>query len=127
MDRLTLVMTVFSIGLIAVILVSVRKEHIRVESSVSWLLAAIVLLVLTSSRDAMTWVAELFGVADPVSALLIMWGAVFIAVLYGLSIRLSKLKDSNIALAQQVAILEYRLQSFGKNSTTGEEDKTPAI
>jgi len=123
MDRLTIVMTAFSVGLIAVILVSVRRQHIRVESSVSWLLAAMVLLGLTSSHEAMARVSELFGVADPVSALLIMWGAVFIAVLYGLSIRLSKLKDSNIALAQQVAILEYRLQSFGKNVTAGEEIK----
>jgi hypothetical protein len=126
MARLTIVMTVFSIGLIAVILVSVRKQHIRVESSVSWLLAAVVLLVLTSSHDAMSWLSELFGVADPVSALLIMWGSVFIAVLYGLSIRLSRLTDSNIALAQQVAILEYRLQSLGKNLTAGEEIKKAA-
>ena len=126
MDRLTLVMTLFSIALIAAILVSVRREHIRVESSVSWLIAAVVLLVLTSSHETMSWVAQLLGVTDPVSALLIVWGAVFIAVLYGLSIRLSNLKDSNIALAQQVAILEYRLERFGKNGPAVEKAEETA-
>ncbi len=121
MDRLTLVMTAFSLGLIVAILISVRREHIRVESSVSWLGAAFVLLLLTNWHSGMVWISNLFGVADPVSAMLILWGAVFITVLYGVSIRLSKLKDANIALAQQVAILEYRLQSFGKNPGTGEE------
>ena len=112
MDRLPLVMTIFSIALIVAILTSVRREHIRVESSVSWLVAAVVLLVFTSSRDMMAFVSRLLGIADPVSALLMMWGAVFIAVLYRLSLRLSHLKDSNIALTQQVAILEFRLESL---------------
>ena len=53
MDRLPLVMTAFSIALIVAILVSVRREHIRVENSVSWLVAAVVLLFFTSSRDMM--------------------------------------------------------------------------
>ncbi len=112
MDRLPLVMTAFSIALIVAILVSVRREHIRVENSVSWLVAAVVLLIFTSSRDMMGWISSLLGVADPVSALLMMWGAVFIAVIYRLSLRLSHLKDSNIALTQQVAILEFRLESL---------------
>jgi hypothetical protein len=112
MERLPLVMTAFSIALIVAILVSVRREHIRVESSVSWLVAAVVLLFFTSSRDMMGWISSLLGVADPITALLMMWGGVFIVVLYRLSLRLSHLKDSNIALTQQVAILEFRLESL---------------
>jgi len=112
MDRLPLVMIAFSIALIAAILVSVRREHIRVENSVSWLVAAVVLLFLTGSQNLMKWVSGLLGIADPVMALLLVWGAVFIAVLYRLSLRLSHLKDSNIALTQQLAILEFRLESL---------------
>ena len=112
MDRLPIVMTAFSIALIVAILVSVRRQHIRVENSVSWLVAAVVLLFFTSSRSMMAWISSLLGIADPVMALLMMWGAVFLAVLYRLSLRLSHLKDSNIALTQQVAILEFRLESL---------------
>lgn len=112
MERLPLAMTAFSIALIVAILVSVRREHIRVENSVSWLVAAAVLLFFTSSRDMMGIISNLLGVPDPVTALLIIWGAIFILVLYRLSLRLSHLKDSNIALTQQLAILEFRLESL---------------
>src|SRR5437867_1522787 len=98
MDRLTFSLMAFSIALIAAILVSVRREHIRVESSVSWLAAAVVLLIVSSSRGVMVRIAAFLGIANPVSALLLIWGAVFIAVLYALSLRLSNLKDANIAL-----------------------------
>ncbi len=38
-------------------------------------------------------------------------GAVFLFVLYRFSLMISDLKDSNIALTQRVAILEFRLES----------------
>jgi hypothetical protein len=39
-------------------------------------------------------------------------------VLYRLSLRISGLKDSNIKLAQRVAILEYRLESLNEKVRT---------
>ena len=66
MDRLPIIMTAFSIALIVVILVSVRREHIRVESSVSWLGAAVVLLLLTSSRAMLSWISGIIGAGDGV-------------------------------------------------------------
>ena len=51
-------------------------------------------------------------------------GAVFVMVLYRLSLRISGLKDSNIKLAQRVAILEYRLESLGEKMD--EKSKTPS-
>ena len=44
MERLLDAMTILSIVLMLVILYSVRRSHIRVEYSVSWLAAAIILL-----------------------------------------------------------------------------------
>ena len=46
-------------------------------------------------------------------------GAVFLVVLYRFSLIISRLKDSNIALAQRVAILEFHLESL--------DEKTKAI
>ena len=47
MERLLNVMTGASVLLIVLVLVSVRRAHIRVEYSVSWLLAGVALLVLS--------------------------------------------------------------------------------
>jgi hypothetical protein len=111
MDRLLTALFVFSLVLIVTVLASVRRAHIRVEYSVSWLLAALLLLALSMSQTPLRRIGELVG-ADPAPALLIVSGCIFVVVLYRLSLLISGLKDSNIALAQRVAILEYRLESL---------------
>jgi len=45
---------------------------------------------------------------------------VFLLVFYRFSVIISELKDANIALAQRVAILQYRLESLDeKRQTSG--------
>jgi hypothetical protein len=112
MDRLFDVVTVFSLVLIVWVLSSVRRAHIRVEYSVSWLLAGAVLLVLARWRTLDNWVAAALGISESFIALAIIAGAAFLVVLYRLSLRISGLKDSSITLAQQVAILEFRLDAL---------------
>ncbi|MBI1896139.1 MAG: DUF2304 domain-containing protein [Acidobacteria bacterium] len=111
MDRLLNVMTAFSIGLIALVLVSLRRAHIRVEYSVAWLAAGVTMLILSQAPEFLFRTAEFLGISYPPVALLVMVLFVFLVVFYRFSIRISDLKDANIALAQRVAILEYRLQS----------------
>jgi len=82
-----------------------------VEYSVSWLLAALVLLVLSRWRGLERQIAAALGLSDTPLALLIVAGAIFLVVLYRFSLIISNLKDSNTALAQRVAILEFRIES----------------
>jgi hypothetical protein len=109
MDRLLIFSAALSVGLILLVLASVRRSHIRVEYSVSWLAAAVAMLVLSQSRGLLRWVAELLGIVNPPFALLLIGGCVFLLILYRYSVILSRLRDDNIALAQRVAILEHRL------------------
>jgi hypothetical protein len=122
MDRLLNALAVFSLALILGVLFSIRRAHIRVEYSVSWLFAALLLLVLSRWGTPLRWVGDYMGASDPPSALLMISGSIFLVVLYRASLRISGLKDSNIALAQRVAILEYRLETLDekvKASTDG--------
>ena len=64
--------------MLAVVLFSVRRSHIRVEYSVSWLAAAVILLVLSRSPCALQWIAAQLGLADPPLALVILVVCVFI-------------------------------------------------
>lgn len=111
MDRLLNAMTILSVCLTALILFSVRRSHIRVEYSVSWLGAAVILLVLSRSRGLLTWIAGYLGLTYPPLALMLLVFCVFLFVLYRFSIIISNLKDSNIALAQRLAIVEFHLQN----------------
>jgi hypothetical protein len=112
MDRLLNALTVLSALLLLFVLVSVRRAHIRVEYSVSWLLAAAALLILSRSRGLLERAAHALGLSDPPLALLIVVGCVFLLMFYRFSVILSKLRDDNIALAQRLAILEYHLQTL---------------
>ena len=89
MDRLLNVITIFSVLLIALVLASVRRAHIRVEYSSSWLLAALVLLVLSRWRGLEERIASSLGVTDAPLALLMVAGAVFLVVLYRFSLIIS--------------------------------------
>jgi hypothetical protein len=110
MERLLNVMTVLSVALIALVLFSVRRAHIRVEYSVSWLAAAVVLLILSRSRGLLAWIAQYLGLESYALALIILMFCVFMVVFYRFSVVLSDLKDANIAMAQRLAILEFQLQ-----------------
>src|ERR1700735_350858 len=111
MERLLNVTTILSVLLMALVLFSVRRSHIRVEYSVSWLAAAVILFALLRSSPALTWIANQLGLADPPLALLLLVFCVFVIVLYRLSVVISDLKDANIAMAQRLAILEFQLHS----------------
>jgi hypothetical protein len=111
MDRLLNATTILSIFLMLLILFSVRRSHIRVEYSVSWLGAAVILLVLSRSHALLTWLAEYLGLAYPPLALIMLVLCVFVVVFYRFSIVISKLKDANIALTQRLAIVEFQLNN----------------
>lgn len=122
MDRMLDVMAIFSLLLGAMVLLSVRRAHIRVEYSVSWLAAAVALLVLSRWRNLVSRIPAWLGVSDAALALLIASGAVFIIVLYRLSMIISHLKDSNIALIQKVAILEFNMESLHEKNQAASQD-----
>jgi hypothetical protein len=111
MDRPLLVLGGFSVLLFVLVLTSVRREHIRVEYSVSWLVAATILILVSFNRGLVLWLADMMGIAEPPMVILVFMFGVFLVVLYRFSLRISELKDNNIALAQRLAILEYQYKS----------------
>jgi hypothetical protein len=111
MDRLLNVMTGLSLGLIFLVLASIRRAHIRVEYSVSWLLAGYAILALSLSPSLLHGLTSLVGFQDAPLALLFIILCVFLIVFFRFSVIISNLRDANIALAQRLAILEFRVNS----------------
>lgn len=110
MERLLIIIAWLAVLLIGAVLGSVRRQHIRVESSVTWLVAAVMLLILAQSKPALDRLADWTGAENAITALFFASSIVFVVVIYRVSIRVSELKDANIALTQRIAILEYRLE-----------------
>ena len=112
MDGMLIVLGGFSVVLLILVLTSVRREHIRVEYSVSWLAAATVLMIVSFNRRLVEWMADVLRIEYPPMVIMVLMFGVFLVVLYRFSLRISELKDNNIALAQKLAILEYQHKSI---------------
>jgi hypothetical protein len=112
MERLLNVTTVVSVILLVLILISVRRAHIRVEYSVTWLLSAAAMLILSRAHTLLDAVRNLIGLPDSPLTLFLPAGGVVLIMLFRFSVIISHLRDDNIALAQRVAIVEYHLQSL---------------
>ena len=112
MQPLLNITTAVSALLLVLVLVSVRRAHIRVEYSVSWLAAAVALLVLSRNAGILQTIAGALGVSNAPLALLLISASVFLLMFFRFSVIISHLRDDNIALAQRVAILEYHIQSI---------------
>jgi hypothetical protein len=112
MDRLLSIIAGFSILLIGVVLLNIRRAHIRVEYSVTWLGAAIVMLLFSQWPWVLDQFARFIGLNSPPISLLLIIGAIFLFVFFRFSVIISDLKDANIALTQKLAILEYQLHAL---------------
>lgn len=112
MDRLLNVTAVLSLILLVIVLVSVRRAHIRVEYSVTWLLAAGAMLVLSRARPLLEFFRRATGLPDTPLTLFLLAAGVFLILFFRFSVIISHLRDDNVALAQRVAILEFHIQSL---------------
>ncbi|SRR5579884_357678 len=114
MERIRIVVAVLSALLIVQIVRSVRREHIRVEYSMTWLGATVLLLILCLSDKAMRLLAGLVGVRDASLVLIVLAGVLFVFTFFRYSVVVSSLKDHNIQLAQKVGMLEWEIERLNK-------------
>ncbi len=118
MERIRIAVAVLAGLLIVQIIRAVRREHIRVEYSMTWLGTAILLLVLCLSDRALASLAHLLGVPGSPLVLIALAGALFVFTFFRYSIVVSSLKDHNIQLAQKVGMLEWEVERLKKSLET---------
>jgi hypothetical protein len=114
MERVRIAFAVLSALLILQIVRSVRREHIRVEYSMAWLGAAVLLLVLSLSDRALQALSRWIGIEDAALVLIFLAGVLFLFTFFRYSVVVSSLKDHNIQLAQKVGMLEWEIERLNK-------------
>lgn len=125
MERVRIATTIFCVLLLFQIVRAVRREHIRVEISMGWFTATVLLLALGVSDTALAWVSEVLGVRDPSFVLLLVAGLLFLFTFFRFSVEVSSLKDHNIVLAQKLGLLEWEVKRQASEITRLEEKKRP--
>jgi hypothetical protein len=114
MELLLRLLAAFGVFLFLIVLRSLRREHIRVEHSVSWLVASLALV-------AVAFAVPLLGLTDTRGAADVVLFIIFAIALwigYRSSRVTSELKDMNITLTQRIAILEFQLRELNEKAKT---------
>ena len=122
MDTVLNVVTILSGALVVLVLGSLRRAHIRVEYSVSWLTAGVTMILISQSDTVLSGISRLVGIEEPPVVIMFIAFSVFLLVFYRFTVIISELKDSNIALAQRVAILQYQVDSLHEERETTDEN-----
>ena len=103
--------TIASLALVAVVLELIRSHRLRERYALLWLLTGIVLAVLCAWRGGTNTIAGWVGIESYPPAVLFAVGVLFVlAVLLHYSTVISRLSDQNTILAQRLALLEERLR-----------------
>jgi hypothetical protein len=98
------------IGLLIIVgtLISLRREHIRTEYSVSWLAVGVLLTALAAFPALLNGISARLEVSPEVFFL--TTGGTLISILvFGIARVVSRLTDENVMLAQRVAVLEFQM------------------
>jgi Uncharacterized conserved protein (DUF2304). len=105
-----------SLALLAVIFELIRRHRLRERYALLWVLAGIVLLVLSLWRSSVNTIAGWAGVRGYPPAVLFAVATLFIlVVLLHYSTVVSKLSDQNVILAQRLALLEAKLRDHDES------------
>ena len=101
-----------SLVLLIAVLELVRRRRLREKYALLWILTAIVLLVLSVWRGAVTSIATALGVSYGPTVLFAVGALFVLVVLLHYSTVISALTDRTVVLSQQLALLEERLRKL---------------
>jgi hypothetical protein len=101
-----------SLVLLLAVLELVRRRRLREKYALLWILTAIVLLVLSVWRGAVTSIATALGVSYGPTVLFAVGALFVLVVLLHYSTVISALTDRTVVLSQQLALLEERLRKL---------------
>lgn len=110
--RATLTLGVLGSVLTLVLLFELlRRKHLREKYAVFWALVAVMTLVVAAVPQSLFWLSNVLGVAVPANLLFFCASMVLLAVSVQHSHELGRLEERTRSLAEELALLEMRLDS----------------
>jgi hypothetical protein len=114
--------TIAALLLLLSVLELVRRRRLREKYALLWIVTAVILLILSVWRGAVSSIAGLLGVSYG-PAVIFAVGALFVLiVLLHYSTVISALTDRSVVLAQRIAILEERIGALERDRRDGASD-----
>ncbi len=103
-----------SIVLLIFILFLIRRQRLKEEYSILWLIFGVIFLGLSIWRDGVDFIAELVGIAYPPAALFLILLMALFVIMIEFSTIISRISNINTHLAQDVALLKSEIEELKK-------------
>ncbi len=110
MDLLKVLAIAGSGTLLFIVIELIRRGRLKERYSLLWLLAGVVLLLLSSSRNALEFLSRHVGIFYPPSFLFLIAFLFLLLITLHFSVVISGLSDKSKELAQEIALLRQELQ-----------------
>jgi len=127
-----IIIVLLSFSLFLFVLNLIRKRQLKIEHSVLWLVVSATILVASIWHDLADGVAHFLGVEYPPALFLSIAIFFSLAILMHFSIELSKLKDQNKNLTQELAIykniiekIERKTRNLDEHNSAHERERAP--
>ncbi len=105
-----IILIVFLLVALAFVINVVRKGRLQLKYALPWLACVIALLILVAIPNAIQALASLLGIYSPVNMVFFLGFVFSLAIVFVLTLSLSKMTARIRQLTQAVALLEKRMQ-----------------
>ncbi len=122
-DRLTLFVVVAAAGLLLLVLEMVRRRALAEKYSLLWLIMAGAILLLAVARPALDRIAPVLGIYYAPSALFVVGFVGMLVILLYFSAVITQLTRQNRIAAQQIGILQVRIEALEKGLAQSQDDE----
>jgi len=116
MDIVKIIAIIVSGFIFFTVIELIRRDHLKERYSLIWLAASTVLIVFSSWRGLLHFIAQKLGIYYPPSFLFLLAIGFLVVLLLHFSTVISSQSDQNKRLAQEIGILRGRLDRMEKGN-----------
>ena len=114
--RIQIIIAVVIILALFVIINMIRKKALELRYALTWLAVGVIVLILDIFPGIMGWMSGAMGIELPTNMLFFMGFCFLLMLVFGLTIKVSKISDEVKRLTQEMAILQYDIEEKQKNA-----------
>ena len=113
-ERLSFVLLLLCISMLAVIFWLIRKDRLKTQHALIFILLSIPLIPLAVSKKLQNTLAEMLGIYYPPTAFFLAGFTFITIILLYFMVVISQLSTQNKILAREVALLRSKIESINK-------------
>lgn len=97
---------IFSLLFFLIIVRMVRKKHLELKYTLTWIITGLVLIILAIFNDIVKIIARILNIVEPVNALFLIVMFFMLVILFTLTVAVSKTTERVRTLAQDLALFK---------------------